>query len=60
MTYQIYVASLSDYNAGILHGKWIELEGKTTDEIQKEIEQILAESPLRQEIRRAGRRMGNS
>ena len=28
-TYQIYIASLSDYNAGILHGEWIELEGLT-------------------------------
>lgn len=45
MTYQIYVASLSDYNAGILHGKWIELDRKDTDEILKEIDQILAESP---------------
>ncbi|MEL7222659.1 MAG: antirestriction protein ArdA, partial [Bacteroidota bacterium] len=44
-TYQIYVASLSDYNAGILHGKWIELDGLTTDDIQEEINQILQSSP---------------
>ena len=44
-TYQIYVASLSDYNAGILHGKWIELDGLTTDDIQEEINQMLQSSP---------------
>lgn len=43
--YQIYIASLSDYNAGILHGKWIELDGLSTDEIQEEINQILQTSP---------------
>ena len=41
--YQIYVASLSDYNAGILHGKWITIEDKDIDDIQDEINQILAE-----------------
>ncbi len=44
-TYQIYVASLSDYNAGILHGKWIDLDGLSADEIQEEINQILESSP---------------
>ena len=44
-TYQIYVASLSDYNAGILHGKWIELEGLNQDDLQEEINQILESSP---------------
>ena len=44
-TYQIYVASLSDYNVGILHGKWIDLDGLSTDEIQEEINQILQSSP---------------
>jgi antirestriction protein len=43
--YQIYIASLSDYNAGILHGKWINVEGFSTDEIQEEINQILQTSP---------------
>lgn len=43
--YQIYVASLSDYNAGILHGKWIKLESKDINDIQDEISQILADSP---------------
>jgi antirestriction protein len=45
MPYQIYIASLSDYNAGILHGKWINVEGLTVDDIQKEINEILAASP---------------
>ena len=44
-TYQIYVASLSDYNAGILHGTWIELDSLSTDDIQEEVNQILKSSP---------------
>ncbi|MCI5091180.1 antirestriction protein ArdA [Phaeodactylibacter sp.] len=44
-TYQIYIASLSDYNAGILHGKWVDVEGLTADEIQEEINEILRTSP---------------
>lgn len=45
MTYRIYVASLSDYNAGILHGRWIDLDGKDTNDLQDEVNEILAESP---------------
>lgn len=45
MTYRIYIASLSDYNAGILHGKWIDLEGKDADDLQDEVNSILEESP---------------
>ena len=44
-TYQIYVASLSDYNAGILHGKWIELVDLSTESIQEEINAMLLSSP---------------
>ena len=44
-TYQIYIASLSDYNAGILHGEWVELEGLTVDDIRDRINEILATSP---------------
>ena len=44
-TYQIYIASLSDYNAGILHGKWVNVEGLSTEEIQEEINEILRKSP---------------
>src|SRR5687768_14030168 len=42
-TCRIYVASLADYNAGILHGRWIDV----TDEeaIREEIAEMLSESP---------------
>lgn len=43
-TPKIYVTSLSDYNAGILHGKWIELSFLDADDIQEEINKMLAES----------------
>lgn len=42
---RIYVAGLSDYNAGILHGEWIELDGKSIEDVQAEISAILAASP---------------
>jgi antirestriction protein len=45
MKYQIYVASLTDYNNGILHGVWIDLNGKDSDEVMEEIEEMLADSP---------------
>lgn len=44
-SYQIYVASLSDYNAGILHGKWINISMLTEDGIHEEIQKILKTSP---------------
>ncbi len=40
---RIYVASLSDYNAGILHGRWIDLPS-TAREINDEIQEMLTES----------------
>ena len=40
----IYVASLSDYNAGILHGRWISCR-QDADAIREEIETMLAASP---------------
>lgn len=43
MTTRIYVASLSDYNAGRLHGKWINAN-QDADAIQAEITSMLAES----------------
>lgn len=42
---KIYVACLSAYNDGRLHGKWIELEGLDADDIYKEINAILKTSP---------------
>ena len=41
---RIYVASLSDYNAGVLHGVWINAADEL-DEIQSQVETMLADSP---------------
>ena len=41
---RIYVASLSDYNAGHLLGEWIDLDGKDTDDVQGEIAAMLRNS----------------
>lgn len=41
---RIYVASLSDYNAGRLHGVWIDAS-QTVEEIGEEIDRMLARSP---------------
>ena len=40
---RIYVACLSSYNAGVLHGKWIDAN-QSADEIREEIASMLAES----------------
>lgn len=44
--FRMYVACLASYNEGILHGKWIDLDGKTADDIQAEIDAMLAASPV--------------
>ena len=41
---RIYVASLSDYNAGRLHGRWINAD-QDADEIFAEVKTMLAASP---------------
>jgi antirestriction protein len=41
---RIYVASLSDYNAGILHGEWIDAVGEP-DELQTAVTEMLDRSP---------------
>lgn len=41
---RIYVASLSDYNTGRLHGRWIDLEGKSEEDVWDEINTMLADS----------------
>lgn len=41
--FRIYVASLSDYNSGILHGRWIEVAD--ADTMRSEIAAMLEESP---------------
>ena len=43
VTPRIYVASLSDYNSGILHGKWIDAS-QDADAINEEIQSMLKES----------------
>ena len=43
---RIYVASLTDYNAGNLHGRWIDLDATTTeDDLLEQTRAMLAESP---------------
>jgi antirestriction protein len=41
---RIYVASLADYNAGILHGAWIDA-AQEPDEIQVAVREMLEQSP---------------
>lgn len=45
-TPRIYVASLSDYNAGTLHGRWIDAT-QDADGIRADVEEMLAASPQR-------------
>ncbi len=42
---RIYVASLSDYNAGVLHGVWIDCDGLDADDIHEAVAAMLAISP---------------
>lgn len=42
---RIYVACLASYNAGILHGVWIDCDGKDADELQDEVAAMLRSSP---------------
>lgn len=45
-TPRIYVACLASYNAGILHGKWLDIDDySNVEELQEAIRQMLAESP---------------
>lgn len=47
---RIYVASLTDYNAGILHGKWFDLDDFADLEgLQEAINVMLKESPIMKE-----------
>jgi antirestriction protein len=41
---RIYVASLSDYNAGMLHGEWVDAN-QEPDELQAAIDDMLTRSP---------------
>jgi antirestriction protein len=42
---RIYVACLASYNAGKLHGTWIDLDGLDASDIQDEIDDMLENSP---------------
>jgi antirestriction protein len=44
-TPHIYVACLSSYNSGRLHGRWIDAK-QDSDEIREEIQQMLCTSPV--------------
>lgn len=44
--YRIYVACLASYNAGRLHGAWIDCDGKGADELADEVNAMLRESPF--------------
>lgn len=46
---QIYVADLAAYNAGILHGCWLDAT-QGADGIWEEISQMLAQTPLKNEV----------
>ncbi len=48
---RIYVASLSDYNAGRLHGVWIDLDGLDQADIEEQVATMLRASrePLAEE-----------
>ena len=44
ITPRVYVACLASYNSGVLHGEWIDLEGKDADDIHAEIAKMLRAS----------------
>jgi antirestriction protein len=44
ITPRIYVACLASYNNGVLHGAWIDCDGKDADELQDEVNVILRTS----------------
>jgi antirestriction protein len=41
---QIYVASLTDYNAGVLHGEWLDASNEEA-ELQDQVDMMLTRSP---------------
>lgn len=42
---RVYIACLASYNAGILHGEWIDLDGLDADDLREEIADMLRRSP---------------
>ncbi|MEO5867232.1 MAG: antirestriction protein ArdA [Sphingomonas sp.] len=49
---RIYVACLASYNSGVLHGAWIDCDGKDGDEISAEVATMLRTSPYPNVTRR--------
>ncbi|HEX5183562.1 MAG TPA: antirestriction protein ArdA [Allosphingosinicella sp.] len=43
---RIYAACLASYNNGILHGRWIDVDGKDAGELWDEVAAMLAASPI--------------
>lgn len=41
---RLYVGDYASYNNGFLHGQWIDLDGKSTEEIWSDIDTVLAEN----------------
>jgi antirestriction protein len=41
---RIYAACLASYNNGVLHGRWVDLNGLDVDDVRKEIAEMLRES----------------
>lgn len=42
---RVYIACLASYNAGILHGEWIDLDGLDADDLREKIADMLRRSP---------------
>lgn len=42
---RIYVACLASYNNGVLHGRWIDVDGRDATELREEVEAMLRQSP---------------
>lgn len=53
MAPQIYVASLTDYNNGVLHGVWVDMT-QDLDDIWQQVNDMLAKSPTVKSGRLAG------
>ena len=43
---RIYAACLAAYNAGRIHGVWIDCDGKSAEELAEEVAAMLASSPV--------------
>lgn len=44
--FRMYATCLAAYNEGVLHGEWLDLDGKGADDIRAEIDAMLAASPV--------------